>query len=224
MKQLVDFLPVFAFVGVYVFTDIFVATAALMATAVLQFVIFRIKGWPVSRQMSVVIWVALISGGLTLVLQDKTFIQWKPTIVYWIMGGAIIGSRYVGRGDYIQRAMGKMLVLPDPTWARLTFGWGAAMVIAGFANLAVAYGFSEQAWVLYKFVSAFGIPLVLTLGSVAYLAATEQLAGSIEEPSAPGARGGPSQRKEASPTAEVQGNDGRSPVAGSVLPSKPEGP
>lgn len=181
MKQLVDFLPVIAFVGVYVFTDIFVATAALMATAVLQFVIFKVKGWPISRQMLVVIWVALISGGLTLALQDKTFIQWKPTIVYWIMGAAIIGSRYVGRGDYIQRAMGKMLVLPEPTWARLTFGWGAAMFLAGVANLAVAYGFSEQAWVLYKFVSAFGIPLLLTLGSVAYLAATGQLASEIEE-------------------------------------------
>ncbi len=181
MKQLVDFLPVVAFVGVYVFTDIFVATAALMATAVLQFVIFKVKGWPISRQMLVVIWVALISGGLTLALQDKTFIQWKPTIVYWIMGAAIIGSRYVGRGDYIQRAMGKMLVLPEPTWARLTFGWGAAMCLAGVANLAVAYGFSEQAWVLYKFVSAFGIPLLLTLGSVAYLAATGQLASEIEE-------------------------------------------
>ena len=181
MKQLVDFLPVIAFVGVYVFTDIFVATAALMATAVLQFVIFKVKGWPISRQMLVVIWVALISGGLTLALQDKTFIQWKPTIVYGIMGAAIIGSRYVGRGDYIQRAMGKMLVLPEPTWARLTFGWGAAMFLAGVANLAVAYGFSEQAWVLYKFVSAFGIPLLLTLGSVAYLAATGQLASEIEE-------------------------------------------
>ena len=185
MKQLVDFLPVVAFVGVYVFTDIFIATAALMATAVLQFAIFKLKGWPISRQMQVVIWAALISGGLTLALQDKTFIQWKPTIVYWIMGAAIVGSRYVGRGDYIQRAMGKMLDLPEATWARLTYGWGAAMFAAGLANLWVAYGFSEQAWVVYKFASAFGIPLVLTLGSVAYLAATNQLAGDIEEAERP---------------------------------------
>ena len=187
MKQLVDFLPVVAFVGVYVFTDIFVATAALMATAVLQFAIFKVKGWPISRQMLVVIWVALISGGLTLALQDKTFIQWKPTVVYWIMGGAIIGSRYVGRGDYIQRAMGKMLVLSEGTWTRLTFGWGAAMFVAGAANLVVAYGFSERVWVFYKFISAFGIPLVLTLGSFAYLAATNQLTGDsvVEEAERP---------------------------------------
>ena len=185
MKQLVDFFPVLAFVGVYVFTDIFVATAALMGSAVVQLAVFKWKGWPISRQMWVVIWVALVSGALTLLFQNKTFIQWKPTIVYWIMGGAIIGSRYVGRGDYIQKAMGKMLVLPEATWARLTFGWGGAMFVAGLANLGVAYGFSEQAWVAYKLISAFGIPLVLTLGSVAYLAATNQLSGSLEEAERP---------------------------------------
>ena len=185
MKQLIDFLPVVAFVGVYVFTDIFTATAALMVIAVLQFAVFKLKGWPISRQMWVVIWASLVSGALTLALQDKTFIQWKPTIVYWIMGIAIVGSRYVGRGDHIQRAMGKMLVLPDATWARLTFGWGGAMLAAGVANLVVAYGFSEQTWVFYKFASAFGIPLVLTLATVAYLAATNQLAAEIEEAERP---------------------------------------
>ena len=174
MKQLVDFLPVLAFVGVYVFTDIFVATAALMATAVVQLAVFKWKGWPVSRQMWVVIWVALVSGALTLLFQNKAFIQWKPTIVYWIMACAIVVSRYVGSGDHIQKAL-RMLVLPDRAWAHLTWGWGVAMLAAGGANLAVAYGFSEQAWVTYKLVSAFAIPVVLTVGSVAYLAASGQL-------------------------------------------------
>ena len=175
MKQLVDYLPVLAFVGVYVFTDIFVATAALMASAVAQLAVFKWKRWPISRQMWVVIWVALVSGALTLVFQNKTFIQWKPTIVYWIMAGAIVGSRYVGKGDHIQKALGKMLVLPQRAWAHLTWGWGAAMVLAGGANLAVAYEFSEEAWVTYKLVSAFAIPILLTVASVVYLAASGQL-------------------------------------------------
>lgn len=175
MKQLVDYVPVLVFVGVYVFTDIFVATGALMGSAVVQLGVFKWQGWPISRQMWVVIWVALVSGALTLIFQNKTFIQWKPTIVYWIMAGAIVGSRYVGRGDHIQKALGKTLALPDRAWAHLTWGWGVAMVAAGGANLAVAYGFSEPAWVTYKLVSAFAIPIVLTVASVAYLAASGQL-------------------------------------------------
>lgn len=181
MKQLVDFLPVLAFVGVYVFTDIFVATAALMGSAVVQLAVFKWKGWPISRQMWVVIWVALVSGALTLLFQNKTFIQWKPTIVYWIMACAIVGSRYVGTGDHIQKALGRVLVLADRAWARLTWGWGVAMLAAGGANLAVAYGFSEQAWVTYKLVSAFAIPVVLTVGSVGYLAASGQLPEDLPE-------------------------------------------
>ena len=175
MKQLVDFLPVLVFVGVYVFTDIFVATGALMGSAVAQLAVFKWKGWPVSRQMWIVIWVALVSGALTLVFQNKTFIQWKPTIVYWIMAVALVGSRYVGEGDHIQKALGKALVLPERAWAHLTWGWAVAMVLAGGANLAVAYGFSEAAWVTYKLVSSFVIPIVLTVGSVVYLAASGQL-------------------------------------------------
>ena len=71
MKQLVDFLPVIVFVLAYVVADIFVATAALMIAATLQIVIFKIAGWHIGRQMWVVFFVAVGSGGLTLVFQAR---------------------------------------------------------------------------------------------------------------------------------------------------------
>ena len=175
MKQLVDYIPVLAFVGVYVCTDIYVATGALMVSAVVLLVVFRLKKWPISRQLWVIVWGALIFGGLTLVLQDKTFIQWKPTVFYWFVACAIVGSRYVGRGDYIQKALGKVLVLSDRAKTHLAWGWGVALLVAGGANLLVAYEFSEPAWVTYKLISAFAVPILLTVASVAYLAVTGQL-------------------------------------------------
>jgi intracellular septation protein len=175
MKQFVDFLPIIVFVGVYVMSDIFVATAALMITAAGQIALSKLKGWKISRQMWIVFYVALGSGTLTLVFQDKTFIQWKPTIVYWIMAVALVGSRYFGRGNYIQQTFGKMLTLPARAWGHLTWGWAAAILLAGAANLYVAYEFSEAAWVTYTLFSAFVIPIVLTLASVGYLMATGQL-------------------------------------------------
>jgi intracellular septation protein len=178
MKQLVDFLPIVAFVGVYIFTDIFIATGALMVTAVVQLLICKLMHWPISRQMWLIIWVALISGSLTLVFQDKTFIQWKPTILYWVMGCAIVGSRYIGPGNYIQKTLGKALVLPYGTWTQLTWAWGIVMLVAGGGNLYIAYEFSEQAWVSYKLISAFAIPIVLSVATVGYLAITGQLSPS----------------------------------------------
>ena len=178
MKQLVDFLPIVAFVGVYIFTDIFIATGALMITAISQLLLFKLVTWPISRQMWRVVCVALISGSLTLVFQDKTFIQWKPTILYWVMGCGIAGSRYVGQGNYIQKTLGNALILPSETWSRLTWGWGLVMFAAGGGNLYVAYEFSEQAWVSYKLISAFAIPILLSIATVGYLGITGQLSPS----------------------------------------------
>ena len=175
MKQLVDFLPVVAFFGVYVVADIYWATVALMVAAVVQVAFFKLKRWKVSGQMWVVFWGALVFGGLTLAVRNPLFIQWKPTIVYWIMALVIIGSRFVGKGDHVQRALGKVLTLPDKAWRALCWAWAATMVLAGVANLLVAYQFSEGFWVGYKFASAFAIPILLTLGSIGYLAASGQL-------------------------------------------------
>lgn len=181
MKQLIDFLPVAAFFAVYLASDIYFATAALMAAAVLQVLFFKLKGWPISRQMWAVFWVALVFGALTLLFRNALFIQWKPTIVYWAMAVAIGGSRFIGSGDHVQRALGKALVLPDRAWRNLSWAWAATMALAGVANIFVAYRFSEQAWVTYKLVTAFAVPLLLTFGSVAYLAASGQLPAGLAE-------------------------------------------
>lgn len=175
MKQLVDFLPVLVFVGLYVFSDIYVATAGLMLAAAGQILLFKIRHWPISRQMWVVFWVAIISGSLTLIFQNKLFIQWKPTIVYWVMASALVGSRLIGKGDAIRNAFGKVLELPDRAWVPLTYGWASGMLLAGIANLYVAYGFDEETWVTYKLVSSFVLPVILSVASIAYLSLTGQL-------------------------------------------------
>ena len=112
---------------------------------------------------------------MTLAFRDPLFIQWKPSIVCWLMAVALAGSRFVGKGNYVQRALGKTLVLPERAWRALSWGWAGAMAAAGFANLYVAYQFSEEAWVIYKFASGFAMPILLVLGSFWYLAATGQM-------------------------------------------------
>ena len=31
-------------------------------------------------------------GGATLLLQDETFIKWKPTVLYWLFGVVLAGA------------------------------------------------------------------------------------------------------------------------------------
>ena len=177
MKQLIDFLPVVAFFGVWLATgrDIYYATGALMIAAVLQVSVFKLKGWPIPGQVWFVFWAALIFGTMTLVFRNPLFIQWRPTVVNWILALVIIGSRFIGRGNYVQRALGKVVVLPDRAWRALTWGWAGVFALSGTVNIWVAYTFSEDTWVYYKFVSGFCVSLLLVGGSFIYLAATGQL-------------------------------------------------
>ena len=175
MKQFVDFVPILAFVLVYIVSDIFIATGALMVASVGQVAVFKVARWEISRQMWIVLAIALVAGTLTLVFRDKAFIQWKPTIVFWAIGGALLLSRTFGQGDLIKKMMQNVLDLADTAWHVLTWIWGITYLVAGFANLFVAYGFSEEAWVAYKLVSGFGIPIVLIIVSGLYLARTDQL-------------------------------------------------
>lgn len=175
MKQLVDFLPVAAFFGVYLLADIYYATMALMVAAALQVGYFKVRGLRVTGQMWVVFWAAMIFGTMTLVFRNALFIQWRGSVVSWIMALALVGSRFIGSGDVIKRMLGKMLRLPDRAWRALTYGWAAVFAASGSLNLFVAYNFSEEAWVAYKFASGFVVPILLVGGSVAYLVTTKQL-------------------------------------------------
>ena len=175
MKQLIDFLPVAAFFGVYLVADIYYATVALMIAAALQVGFFKLRGWRVTRPMWLVFWGAILFGTMTLVFRNALFIQWRPSVVNWIIALGLVGSRFIGTGDYVQRAFGKVMVLPDRAWRTLTWGWAALFATSGGLNLYVVYHFTEGAWVTYKFASGFVMPVLLVASSVGYLAATKQL-------------------------------------------------
>ena len=44
--------------------------------------------WVRHRKVDNMLWVSLavivVFGGATLLLQDETFIKWKPTVLYWL--------------------------------------------------------------------------------------------------------------------------------------------
>ena len=49
----------------------------------------------------------LIFGTATLVLHDVRFIQWKPTVFYWLVGLVFGGSFWVGTQDAGGAAAGR---------------------------------------------------------------------------------------------------------------------
>ncbi|MCZ6870391.1 MAG: septation protein IspZ [Gammaproteobacteria bacterium] len=169
MKQFGHFLPVVAFVAVFYLADIYYATAALMAAVTVQVAVVWWLKRKVEHQLKITFWIALTLGGLTLTLQDQTFIQWKPTVVYWIFAVAFVGSQYIGERNLLQRVLGGQLKLPARIWRNLNFGWALGFLLAGMLNIWVAYNFSITVWVNFKLIGGLGLTLFYVLLTFGYL-------------------------------------------------------
>ncbi|MEM9624366.1 MAG: septation protein IspZ, partial [Pseudomonadota bacterium] len=140
MQQLLDYIAILAFVVVYFVTrDIFLATGVLLAGVTLQVALYWLLKKPIGNELKITFWASMILGGMTLVLRDETFIQWKPSIVNWLIAAVLVGA-YWWKGIYlIQKMLGKALRLPDSAWLTLTYGWTLAFTLMGIVNLWVAY-------------------------------------------------------------------------------------
>jgi intracellular septation protein len=170
MTQLLDFLPIAVFVAVYFTTDIYFATAALMLAVTAQAGVYALRGKPLSRELRLTLWASLVFGALTLLFRNEIFIQWKPTIVNWLLAASLIASHFIGRRNLIQQLFGGQLTLVDEVWTRLNFGWAAGFFFAGVLNLVVAYNFSLEFWVGYKLVGGFALTLLYIVLTMVYLA------------------------------------------------------
>ncbi len=169
MTQLLDFIPIALFVAVFFTADIYWATGALMVAVTGQVAIYKLLGKPLSRELHMTLWASLIFGGLTLIFRNETFIQWKPTIVNWLLAASLVISFYVGRTNLMKQLLGKQLSLVDEVWTRLNFGWAFGFFFAGVLNLVVAYNFSMEFWVSYKLIGGFALTFVYIVITMIYL-------------------------------------------------------
>jgi intracellular septation protein len=168
MQLLVDFFPLLLFFVAYLWQGIYVATGVAIIASIAQIVWIHWKHGRagVTHWLSLVIIVGF--GGATLLLQDKTFIMWKPTVLYGLFG-AILAVGKVGFGRDLLEYLMKGVVLPAAVWSRLTWAWVAFFAFMGVANWYVAFHYSEQTWVLYKVWGGIGLFLLFALAQGLWL-------------------------------------------------------
>ena len=176
MKLLYDLFPLVLFFAAYSLWDIYVATATAMAASVLQvgYYWFRYRTFETMQVATLVI--ILLFGGLTLYMQDATFIKWKPTLVYWFFALAILVS-LLSEKSLIQRVFGEQFEMVKSAWLKLNIVWAAFFVFLGFLNLYVAFYFGsqyapdtrERIWVYFKFPGMFILLVLFIFAQVPYL-------------------------------------------------------
>jgi len=173
-KLLFDFFPVVLFFVAYKMHDdpqegIIFATAVAIVASIAQVAYTWLKARKVERMHVVTMALIVVLGGLTIALNDETFIKWKPTLVNWLFGLVFLGSHFVGSKPLVKRMMDSSIELPDPIWIRVSMAWIVFFAACGALNLYVAYSFDTDTWVNFKLFGLLGLTLLFVLGQVVYM-------------------------------------------------------
>ncbi|QGM98442.1 septation protein A [Methylocystis parvus] len=137
---------------------IFYATGVLMAGVLLTLGV----SWAITKHLPampiVTAVLVLVFGGLTIFLQNETFIKLKVTILYSMFGAALIGALYFGK-LLLPIVFDMAIHIDDAGWRKLTWRWGLFFFFLAGLNEVMRRVLTTDAWVNFK---VFGI-LPLTI-------------------------------------------------------------
>ncbi len=169
MKLLFDFLPLLLFFVAFRIWDIYVATAVAIAASVAQIAWLLLRRRPVEPMQWASLGIIAVFGGMTLLLQDETFIKWKPTVLYGLFAGVLVVSQQIFGRNLIRSLLGKQFRAPDVVWGRLNLVWSAFFAAMAVLNLVVAYSVPTDVWVQFKVFGTLALTLVFVVAQAFWL-------------------------------------------------------
>jgi intracellular septation protein len=198
MKILFDFLPIALFFGMFKYAEghkewaaatatewlgfmvsggvvgqteapVLLATVVVIVATLAQILWLKARG----KKVDLMLWVSLglvtALGSATIYFHSESFIKWKPTVLYWVMGGALLFGQLVLKKNGIKALMGAQMDLPDGIWRQVNFSWVAFFTVMGFLNLWVAFNFPTATWVNFKLFGGLGLMMLFVLIQAVYL-------------------------------------------------------
>lgn len=133
------------------------ATVAVIFGTIGQVAWVWFKHGKVDKMLWFSLAIVIIFGGLTIALQDKTFITWKPTVLYWGIAVSMGVALLIFKKNAMQAALGEQLKLPDNVWSNVNLSWLGFFVFMGALNLYVANHYSVDTWASFKLFGATGL-------------------------------------------------------------------
>ena len=170
MKFLFDLFPVILFFIAFKLKGIYVATAAAIVGTFMQVGWLWLRGRRIDGMLWASLVIIVVFGGATLLLQNVTFIKWKPTVLYWTFAVALVVAERLFRRNLIRAMLGTQFQLPERLWTRLNWSWAAFFASMGCANLYVAFNYSQDLWVDFKLFGTTGLMLLFVLAQALLLA------------------------------------------------------
>jgi intracellular septation protein len=138
---------------------IFVATAVFIVVTLVALTVHYalVRKLPIMPLVSGI--VVVVFGGLTLWLDNETFIKLKPTIVNTLFGVVLLTGLYFGK-PLLAIVLDSMFELTDEGWRKLTFRWALFFFVLAALNEVVWRTQTTDVWVSFK---VFGIMPITVL-------------------------------------------------------------
>jgi intracellular septation protein len=177
LKLVLDIGPLVLFFVVNGRWGIFAATAAFMVAIVIALAVSYAMTRHLPTMPLVTAGIVLVFGGLTIALQDETFIKVKPTLVYLLFGAVLAGGLAFGK-SLLALVFDQVFHLTEEGWRKLTLRWALFFFALAVLNEIVWRNFSTDFWVSFKL---FGfVPLTFVFAALQYPLLTKYAAGGKE--------------------------------------------
>ena len=163
LKLALDLGPLLLFFFANSRYGIFVATATFMAAVIAALAVSYVltRHFPIMAIVTAVI--VLVFGGLTLILHNDTFIKVKPTIIYALFGGVLLGGLYFNK-PLLGVVFDQLFHLTEEGWRKLTLRWALFFFALAVLNEIVWRTTTTDTWVDFK---VFGVvPLTFLFGAL----------------------------------------------------------
>lgn len=144
---------------------IFFATATFIVTTLIALAVSFALTRHLPMMPFVTAIVVVVFGGLTLWLHDETFIKLKPTIIYVLFGGTLIGGLFFGK-SFLGYIFDSVFRLTDEGWRKLTIRWGLFFFALAVLNEIVWRTVSTDTWVSFKVFAIVPLTFVFALAQM----------------------------------------------------------
>ena len=169
LKPVVDYGPLAVFFASYLAFGLMAATAALIAVSLVALLL----AWLLERRVPLVplITAAIVAvfGGLTLWLQDETFIKMKPTIVQAVFGLVLLGGLAFGR-PLLKPLLGAVMPpMSERAWRQFTLRYALFFLAMAGLNELVWRTQSTDFWVTFKVFGLPGLTILFILAQIPFV-------------------------------------------------------
>ena len=165
LKPAVDYGPLVAFFAAYLALGLMAATVVIIVASLLAAGLAAVFERRLPTMPLVAAGAVAVFGGLTLILNDETFIKMKPSIVQILFAVVLAGGLAFGR-PLLKPLLGAAWQMDERGWRRLTLRFALFFLAMAALNEAVWRTQSTDFWVTFKVFGLSGLTLLFAFCQV----------------------------------------------------------